>query len=326
MKKKLFLICILFISFMFLGVNNCYAEEYSFDLNKWEIKDITNMFKTACSSNAGVKGAAAAESCVFNYTEAVYNINKKKFGKAKSKKIVYDPGNVNGTGIKGSKAKIVETDINCSACPGKQESTNKNVTVKRVKKDFVITFANIENVGDIVKHNDGVSNYCKKDKLKSPMDKICKDGNSVSDEAIVDNYAQKSQDKIDDILSGDQKLYDIPGDDLDTINGKLVSKDPVDPGTCEELLGEDLIKKIQEIVNIIRIAVPIMLIVFGIIDFGKAIFVSDENEMKKSQSKFIRRLIIAIGFFLVPSILQLLLKIAHSVWNFIPDTFCGIKF
>lgn len=95
---------------------------------------------------------------------------------------------------------------------------------------------------------------------------------------------------------------------------------------CEDILGEELVEKLQEIVNIIRIMVPILLIVFGTLDFGKAIFSGDENEMKKAQSRFIKRLIIAIGFFIIPSILQLLLNIGAKVWNIEDPSFCGIKF
>ena len=118
------------------------------------------------------------------------------------------------------------------------------------------------------------------------------------------------------------------GKGVDEINKGLVGKE-IETKSCKELLGDELIEKIQEIVNMVRIMIPILLIVFGIIDFGKAIFVSDENEMKKSQSKFIRRLIVAVGFFMVPSILALVLNIANQVWNVIPNAenaFCGIKF
>ena len=110
------------------------------------------------------------------------------------------------------------------------------------------------------------------------------------------------------------------------INEGLLSGGDEEYESCEEILGEDLVKKIQEIVNIVRIMVPILLIVFGIMDFGKAIFVSDENEMKKAQSKFIKRLIIAVAFFIIPSILQLLLNIASKVWDIQDPSFCGITF
>ena len=119
-------------------------------------------------------------------------------------------------------------------------------------------------------------------------------------------------------------------DDLNTysgdINKDIIDGDEEDYKSCKEILGEKLVKKLQEIVNIIRIMVPILLIVFGIMDFGKAIFASDENEMKKAQSKFIKRLIIAISFFIIPSILQIILNIAANVWNIQDPSFCGIKF
>lgn len=134
-----------------------------------------------------------------------------------------------------------------------------------------------------------------------------------------------SYDPVERAANGSGK---VSGKSLDELNSELVGEEKTTK-SCKELLGDDIIEKIQEIVNIIRIMVPILLIVFGIIDFGKAIFVSDENEMKKSQSRFIRRLIVAIGFFLVPSILSILLNIAHNVWDVIPsaeNAFCGITF
>ena len=132
----------------------------------------------------------------------------------------------------------------------------------------------------------------------------------------------------DPIAARTGKSSTVSGEDLNEINKRLVGDD-IETKSCKEILGDELIEKIQEIVNMVRIMIPILLIVFGIIDFGKAIFVSDENEMKKSQSKFIRRLIVAVGFFMVPSILALVLNIANQVWNVIPNAenaFCGIKF
>ena len=113
--------------------------------------------------------------------------------------------------------------------------------------------------------------------------------------------------------------------DVYDVNSNLIS-DTTNNMTCEEILGDELIKRIQEIVNIIRIMVPILLIVFGILDFGKAIFVNDDNEMKKAQTKFIKRLIFSIGFFLIPSLLQIILNIASQVWDTVDNSLCGIKF
>ena len=97
--------------------------------------------------------------------------------------------------------------------------------------------------------------------------------------------------------------------------------------TCEGILGDKIIDIIQSLVNIVRVAIPIVLIVYGIIDFGKAAFSFDESEMKKAQGKFIKRLIIGITFFLIPVVIGILLKVGHMVWgDVIGTSICGIEF
>ena len=93
---------------------------------------------------------------------------------------------------------------------------------------------------------------------------------------------------------------------------------------CEDLIGDDLRSKIGEYLNIVKLIVPILLIVFGIIDFTKAMFASDEEKMKKAQKDFATRIVIAIIFFFVPTIVDLILGLANKVWNFIEPSSCGI--
>ena len=93
---------------------------------------------------------------------------------------------------------------------------------------------------------------------------------------------------------------------------------------CETLLGENLIKKINSYLNIIKIVVPILLLVYGIMDFVKALFSSDDGEMKKAQQTFMKRLLIAVLIFLVPIVVNLLLNLANQVWSTITPGTCGI--
>lgn len=93
---------------------------------------------------------------------------------------------------------------------------------------------------------------------------------------------------------------------------------------CEDLIDEDLREEIKSYLNIVKIAVPIILILFGIIEFTKAIFAGYEDQMKKAQKNFIIRLAIAVIFFLTPTIVDFLLGIANKVWNFIEPGSCGI--
>lgn len=57
---------------------------------------------------------------------------------------------------------------------------------------------------------------------------------------------------------------------------------------------------ISTIITIVQIAVPILLIIFGMLDLGKAVIAAKEDEIKKGQQTFIKRLIAgAIVFFVI---------------------------
>ena len=58
------------------------------------------------------------------------------------------------------------------------------------------------------------------------------------------------------------------------------------------------------IVNAIKILVPILLIIFGMMDLMKAVTAGDEKVMKEAQGKLIKRAIYAVLVFLVIAIVQ----------------------
>ena len=96
--------------------------------------------------------------------------------------------------------------------------------------------------------------------------------------------------------------------------------------SCEDLFkdADDLLSLVKSGITIVKIAVPLILIVMGTMDFAQAIFASSEDGIKKAQSKFTKRVIIAVVIFLIPSILKVLLSIAHSIWPIVDATLCGI--
>lgn len=65
-------------------------------------------------------------------------------------------------------------------------------------------------------------------------------------------------------------------------------------------------------VLIIKIAIPIILIIFGMLDLGKAVVASKEDEIKKGQQTFIKRLIAAVLVFFVIQIVQIVVKFVSS--------------
>ena len=108
-------------------------------------------------------------------------------------------------------------------------------------------------------------------------------------------------------------------DDSGSTDDDFVS---VDVDNCEQLFGPRLIEIINSIMSIIRIIIPILLVVFGILDFSKATFAGKEDEMAKNRKRFINRIIAALIVFLVPMFVNLLLTLANEVWEYIVPTSC----
>ena len=67
------------------------------------------------------------------------------------------------------------------------------------------------------------------------------------------------------------------------------------------------------IVKTIWIGIPILLIVLGMIDLGKAVVASKEDEVKKATKAFGKRFIYAVAVFLVVWLVGTVLNLASSV-------------
>ena len=61
--------------------------------------------------------------------------------------------------------------------------------------------------------------------------------------------------------------------------------------------------------EIIRIAVPIILIIMGSLDFAKAVMAGKEDDIKKSQMAFVKRSIAAVIVFFVPFVVRILMDV-----------------
>ncbi len=68
---------------------------------------------------------------------------------------------------------------------------------------------------------------------------------------------------------------------------------------CSDTSLQPLWTVIGTIINIIWIGIPIILIILGSIDLGKAVISSKEDEVKKAKKAFINRLIYAVLVFCV---------------------------
>ncbi len=64
------------------------------------------------------------------------------------------------------------------------------------------------------------------------------------------------------------------------------------------------------IIMLIQYGVPLLLIIFGMLDLGKAVIASKEDEIKKGQQMFIKRLIAAVIVFFVVAVVKLVVTLA----------------
>lgn len=97
---------------------------------------------------------------------------------------------------------------------------------------------------------------------------------------------------------------------------------------CEGLFGdendpESLRYLINEILVNGRIIVPVLVIGLGTLDFAKAVIAGKEDEMKKAQSTFIKRVIIGVAFFFTPLFIDIIMWLADMVWEGMYST-CGL--
>ncbi len=60
---------------------------------------------------------------------------------------------------------------------------------------------------------------------------------------------------------------------------------------------------------ILQIGIPIILIVLGSIDLGKAVIASDDKEVKQATQRLIKRCIYAVAIFFVVTIVNLLMNL-----------------
>ena len=119
------------------------------------------------------------------------------------------------------------------------------------------------------------------------------------------NYNYDNTNNIVNIAkSSTPKKYSISG--YNNSNNKI---------TCGQLIDSSTKKLINDILKYPRYAVPAIIIVLGSLDFFKAVIAGKEDEMKKAQRTFIKRVIIGVAVFLVPLLVNVIIWFANLAWS-----------
>lgn len=77
----------------------------------------------------------------------------------------------------------------------------------------------------------------------------------------------------------------------------------MDMNFCAQTAG--VWKLVGEIIYIIRIAIPIIVVLLGTLDLGKAVIAGEDKKIKEAQKAFIRRLIYGVAIFFVFTIVKM---------------------
>lgn len=107
----------------------------------------------------------------------------------------------------------------------------------------------------------------------------------------------------------------------------IVCFEPVYAIECNGLLTVGAAEMLQDAMNIVRFAVPILLIFLGSFDMGAAVIADDKDALKKSTSKLVKRCIAAVVIFFIPLFVEVALNLPGIKGNIVlvDDPLCGIE-
>ncbi len=102
-------------------------------------------------------------------------------------------------------------------------------------------------------------------------------------------------------------------------DGETTKKETKAPATdtCERL--KEPLMFLGHIVTIFKILIPILLIVFGIMDFFKAVTAGKDDEIKKSTKTFGLRILAGVVIFFLPTIVSFIFSLIDSWGEFEGD-------
>lgn len=157
-----------------------------------------------------------------------------------------------------------------------------------------------------------------------------------------DNYENNGHDVVGECWFAKTKnWYDISDTPINISNVKnadelgsdtVTPDDPADEGiieeeeplivTCETIIG-DAIDVVQTVFDWIKFLGPILLIVFGTMDFAGAVLQDNQDALKKATGNFVKRTIAAVAIFFLPLIVNIILGLP-GVNSGLEEALCGI--
>ena len=75
---------------------------------------------------------------------------------------------------------------------------------------------------------------------------------------------------------------------------------------------KDIWNLVGKILGVFKIVIPLLVIIYGMIDLGKAVVASKDEEIKKAAKQLLIRIIAGICIFFVPTIVGFVFTLANN--------------
>lgn len=84
---------------------------------------------------------------------------------------------------------------------------------------------------------------------------------------------------------------------------------------CDSLFSDEIKADLENILKIMRIAAPLVVILFTTFEFISAMVSNDKEALNKAASKLVKRLALVVLLFFLPMILNLLLSFIDAKYS-----------
>jgi len=273
----------------------------------------------------GFKIYKSADAC----KSGLITIKSRCSGNLKGKKTSSkdDKDNTSASNDTGANSQFKLTSSTSSKCVYQNKSTsNATITIKKAKNKKLSTACESQTI----------STNCRVKEEKSLTDIFYSDSKFTCpnyiytkvESATGNNITTYTYKIVDQGTNADTDRSDVDTTDKDAEYLESFDlKDYNKKQTCTQIFGspddkESIAYLIQKLLNYIKIAGPVLVIILSSVDFVKVIWTSDDENMKKAQQKLVKRLVAAVLLFLLPTLIGLMFNLVN---NSITDPTCGIQ-
>lgn len=112
----------------------------------------------------------------------------------------------------------------------------------------------------------------------------------------------------------------------DTLKKEAIGISPPEYTSGCDAIGSATLSLVEDIYDLMKFAIPILIVIFSIIDFVKVLLNGEEKVYKSAWSKFIKRIVIGIIILILPAVLSIVIELSGVTETYgIDNIFCIFK-